>query len=71
MTVEIDALRDEGLRYAQRLMEAGVATELHHYPGTFHGFDTLVDAEVSRRARAEQYGALRRALLEEAPGKTS
>ena len=33
-----------------------------HGAGTFHGFDTLVDAEVSRRARAEQYCILREAL---------
>lgn len=62
MTAERDALRDEGIQYAQRLVEAGVPTELHHYPGTFHGFDTLANAEVSHRARSEQYGALRSAL---------
>jgi acetyl esterase/lipase len=62
MTAETDALRDEGLQYARALVEAGVPTELHHYPGTFHGFDTLVNAEVSHRARTEQYAALRRAL---------
>jgi len=31
-----DILRDEGIVYGQRLMEAGVATELHVYSGTFH-----------------------------------
>lgn len=62
MTVDLDALRDEGLQYAQRLIEAGVPTELHHYPGTFHGFDTLADTPLSRRARAEHYAVLARAL---------
>jgi acetyl esterase len=62
MTVGFDALRDEGLQYAQRLIEAGIPTELHHYPETFHGFDTLSDTAVSRRARAEHYAVLRRAL---------
>lgn len=62
MTVGIDALRDEGLQYAQRLIEAGIPTELHHYPETFHGFDTLTDTAVSRRARAEHHAVLRRAL---------
>jgi acetyl esterase/lipase len=62
MTVGIDALRDEGLQYAQRLIEAGVPTELHHYPETFHGFDTLTDTAVSRRARAEHHAVLCRAL---------
>lgn len=65
MTVGVDALRDEGLHYAQRLIEAGIPTELHHYPGTFHGFDTLADTAVSRRARAEHYAVLRRALGQE------
>ncbi len=62
MTVGLDALRDEGLQYAQRLIEAGVPTELHHYPETFHGFDTLTDTAVSRRARAEHHAVLSRAL---------
>ena len=46
----------------QRLIEAGIPTELHHYPETFHGFDTLADTAVSRRARAEHYAVLGRAL---------
>jgi acetyl esterase len=62
MTADQDALRDEGIEYARRLIEAGVPTELHHYPGTFHGFDTLANAELAHRARAESYSALRRAL---------
>lgn len=37
VTCEFDPLRDEGIEYAHRLMQAGVPTELHHYPGTFHG----------------------------------
>ena len=32
-----DLLRDEGIEYAQELIQAGVQTELHVYPGTFHG----------------------------------
>lgn len=62
MTADLDALRDEGLEYGQRLIQAGVPTRLHHYPGTFHGFDTLANAGVSRRARAEHYAVLGRAL---------
>ncbi len=39
---ELDPLRDEAIDYAVRLMRAGVATELHVFPGTCHGFDALV-----------------------------
>jgi acetyl esterase/lipase len=35
---ELDPLRDEAVDYALRLMWAGVATELHVFPGTCHGF---------------------------------
>lgn len=59
---DIDPLRDEGLSYAHRLIQAGVATELHHFPGTFHGSGAIADAEVSRRMAAEQLNALRRGL---------
>jgi acetyl esterase/lipase len=35
--MELDPVRDEGLHYAFRLLEAGVSVELHSHPGTFHG----------------------------------
>lgn len=62
-TTEIDPLRDEGLDYARRLVAAGVEVEIHHLPGTFHGFDVHApDAAVTRRALREQAGALRRVI---------
>ncbi|WP_448680862.1 alpha/beta hydrolase [Pseudomonas nicosulfuronedens] len=33
-----DPIRDDGLDYASRLRGAGVAVQLLHYPGQFHGF---------------------------------
>src|ERR1700730_3063840 len=46
----IDLFVEEDMEYAQRLVHAGVATELLVVPGAFHGFDRLVpDAEVSRQ----------------------
>ena len=60
---ELDPLRDEALDYALRLMWAGVATELHVFPGTCHGFDSLLpDWETSQRLFELQGAALRRAF---------
>jgi acetyl esterase/lipase len=60
---ELDPLRDEAVDYALRLMWAGVATELHVYPGTCHGFDSLLPAwDTSRRLFEVQGAALRRAF---------
>jgi acetyl esterase/lipase len=60
---ELDPLRDEAVDYALRLMWSGVATELHVFPGTCHGFDSLLpDWETSQRLFEMQGGALRNAL---------
>ncbi|WP_181774516.1 alpha/beta hydrolase [Amycolatopsis pittospori] len=56
--------RDENIDYAVRLMQAGVSVELHQWPGTFHGSQAILSAEVSHRQIAELGGALRRALAE-------
>jgi acetyl esterase len=61
-TMEFDPLRDEGIRYAARLLEAGVSVELHQYPGTFHGSHMIASAEVSKRTVAEMMDALRRGV---------
>ena len=36
---DLDIFRDEDIAYAQRLIEAGVPTELHLYPGCPHAFE--------------------------------
>jgi acetyl esterase len=60
---EQDPLRDEGIAYANRLMQAGVNTELHVWPGTFHGSHLEApEAEVSKRAMAEQMATFKRVL---------
>ena len=59
-TMEFDPLRDEGIAYALRLLEAGVTVELHSFPGTFHGSTLIPTAAVSRRAHEELLTALRR-----------
>jgi len=60
--MEFDPLRDEGLHYAQRLLQAGVSVELHAYPGTFHGSSLITDAAISRRAQSDMYAAIARGL---------
>jgi acetyl esterase len=59
---QFDPLRDEDIDYAQRLMQAGVPTELRAYPGTFHGSPVAVDAAVSKRMAADTVDDLRRGL---------
>jgi acetyl esterase/lipase len=61
-TAENDPLRDEGILYGLRLLQAGVSVELHQFPGTFHGSTLVTSAAISRRAQHESGVALRRAL---------
>jgi acetyl esterase/lipase len=59
----VDLFRDEDIAFAQRLMQAGVACELHVNPGSYHGSETFApDATISRRIWATRIAALRRAL---------
>ena len=61
-TMEFDPLRDEGIIYALRMLQAGVPVELHQYPGTFHGSSLVTTAAVTRRQVAESRDVMRRAL---------
>jgi acetyl esterase/lipase len=60
---DLDLFVDENITYAQRLLAAGVPTELHVYPGAFHGFNGFVPgAEISRRFNADRDNTLKRML---------
>ena len=62
-TGALDLFLEEDMEYARRLMRAGVPTELHVYPGAFHGFDAFApSAAVSKQFKAERDHALKRAL---------
>jgi acetyl esterase len=60
-TMEFDPLRDEGILYALRMLQAGVPVELHSYAGTFHG-SAMIPSPVSQRCALEVTEALRRAV---------
>ncbi len=63
MIGELDLMRDESIEYAMRLMQADIPTQLHVYPGAFHGFDLLAtSAALSQRAISEYIDALKHAL---------
>lgn len=56
----IDLFAAEDTEYAQRLVNAGVATELVIVPGAFHAFDAVVpQAELSQEFTALWHDALR------------
>lgn len=58
-----DLFRDEDIAYAQRLIKAGVPTELHVYRDGFHGFDGFAaDSDAAQRFSGEQVKLLTRAL---------
>jgi acetyl esterase len=61
-----DPLRDEGVQYAQRLIEAGNRVTLVNYEGMMHGFilaGGVLDA--AKRAIAQSAAALREAFAVE------
>ncbi|MBM2614601.1 alpha/beta hydrolase [Actinoplanes sp. LDG1-06] len=59
----VDLFRDEDIAFAQRLMAAGVPTELHIHPGSYHAAETFAaEAALSRRIWDLRLDALRRAL---------
>ncbi len=60
---DLDLFAQEDIEYARRLIEAGVPTELHVYPGGCHAFDMMVPgANISRKFSADIHQALKRAL---------
>ena len=59
----LDLFLEEDIDYATRLMQAGVPTELHVYPGAYHGFDLASEAKVAQAMNRDRLNALRRALV--------
>lgn len=59
----LDLFLVEDMAYARQLIEAGVATELHVYPGAYHGFDVMPQADPAVAMRRDAVAAMRRALF--------
>jgi acetyl esterase/lipase len=58
----LDLFLEENLDYARRLMRAGVATEVHIYPGAPHGFMMLESARVSKDFARDSMTAMGRGV---------
>lgn len=59
----LDLFLEENLEYARRLMRAGVPTELHVYPGAYHGFQGMApEARISQAFVRDYFAALTLAL---------
>ena len=54
----LDLFLQEDLEYASRLAAAGVAIEVHVYPGAFHAFQNAPEARVSKIAERDSREAL-------------
>jgi len=49
-TGALDLFLDEDLDYARRLVDCGVQTELHVYPGAIHAFELVPDTGLAEQA---------------------
>jgi len=56
----LDLFAEEDIEYARRLVRAGVPTELHVYPGGFHGFNMAPTARITTAHFRDLIGALGR-----------
>ena len=63
----LDLFLEEDMEYARRLMREGVPTELHVYPGAYHGFNLATEAQVTQTFQRDILAALRRALQPRSP----
>jgi triacylglycerol lipase len=61
-TGSLDLFLEEDLEYARRLLRSGVPVELHIYPGAFHAFQWVREANVTLQAGRDSQNALGRAL---------
>jgi acetyl esterase/lipase len=56
----LDLFAEEDIEYARRLLRAGIPTELHVYPGGYHGFNMAPTARITVAHFRDMIGALDR-----------
>jgi len=61
-TGALDLFLDEDVDYARRLIDAGVPTELHVYPGAIHAFEMVPGTTLAAQAASDLRRALGRLL---------
>jgi acetyl esterase len=61
-TGALDLFLDEDLDYARRLIDCGVRTELHVYPGAIHAFEMVPETGLARQAAMDLDRGLARLL---------
>ncbi|SEE62456.1 Acetyl esterase/lipase [Streptomyces sp. 2112.3] len=68
LVCDLDPMREAGLAYARRLMDAGVPVTVRNVPGAWHGFELYApDTRVAKEMTAHWTGQLRAALHPASP----
>jgi triacylglycerol lipase len=66
-TAALDLFIDENIAFVHRLIRSGVPTEFHIYPGAYHGFQFVPEADVTAISDRDSLAALKRFLKKEDP----
>ena len=58
----LDLFAQENLAFAAQLMQDNVGVQLHLYPGAYHGFDRVPEAQLSQQFVTDRSRALKRGI---------
>lgn len=59
---QLDLFVEENMEYARRLIHDGVPTELHLYPGAYHGFNLAEESHAAKEFTRTKWEAMKRAF---------
>ena len=59
-TAQFDCLHDEGILYGEKLRGAGANVEINDTKGTFHGYDSAIDAHIVQDQIAKRVAFLKK-----------